>query len=1018
MADSDTDKELSSFPPKKYTVGWICALWSELQAARAILDEEHAKLQNQPKHDGNNYVLGHIGPHNIVMAVLPRYGTNRAAVVASKMQSTFPGLRFVLMVGIGGGVHSEENDIRLGDIVVSFPDDLGGGVIQYDLGREETNEFRRVGLLNEPPSVLTTAVVNLRSEFGLGRKISKLVQKTISKTAGSSKTWTYPGTDQDMLFKSSCVHVEGNRNCNECVEKAEPKDKVQFDDREDTYPRIFYGNIGSGNSVMKSAVKRDLIAKKENVICFEMEAAGLMNDFPCLVIRGISDYADSHKNWKWQSYAAVVAAAYARKLLLVVAPQAVEDLACIKTSNDILVLEIVSRTEANVEMMKSQLDTKEDVEILDWFTPIDYGLQQSDFIHRRHAGTGQWFLDSAEFQAWLKTDKQTLFCPGIPGAGKTIITAIVIDYLYWRFRDDQNTGIAYIYCNFRRQDEQKAEDLLASLLKQLARSRPASVKDLYDRCQETRTRPKFDEICQTLRSVAATYSRVFIVVDALDEYQISDDSRTRFLKEIFELQIHAVANIFATSRPSREISNSFSKGLSRTIRPTDGDILTYLNNKMSLRQSDIIDDEMRGMIRRGVLEAADGMFLLVQLHTDTLLSKLTKGDLKLALQALGKGMAGLDDTYDQAMKRIKDQGQERQNLAKQILTWIVHSKRPLATLELQHALAVRKNTTALDTDFLPNTKLILSVCAGLVTVDEESSIIRLVHYTTQEYFVRTRKKWFREAEYDITTTCVTYLSFDSFKSGSCLTDAELEQRLRSSPLYNYAARSWGHHAHEALSGLVISFLESTAKVEASSQAMLAIKQYSSHSNYSQRVPRNMTGLHLAAYFGLDEVGSALLNRGQSPDQRDSYRRTPLSYSAERGHEAVVKLLLVKEGVGVDTKDENGRTPLSWAVKNRHKAIVELLLSKGADVDAKDKDGRTPLSWAADNGYEAIVKVLLSKGAVVDTKDKDGRTPLLWAVKNGHEAVVELLLANGADVGAKDRLGWRPLSRAAANGHEA
>jgi hypothetical protein len=248
--------------------------------------------------------------------------------------------------------------------------------------------------------------------------------------------------------------------------------------------------------------------------------------------------------------------------------------------------------------------------ILKWLTPVDYAQQHNDFIGRRQRGTGEWLLDSAEFQAWLNADKQTLFCPGIPGAGKTIITAIVIDYLQSKFRDDQSTGIAYIYCNFRRQDEQKAEDLLTSLLKQLAPSQPERMKDLYNRHKKRGTRPNFDEISKTLRSVAAIYSRVFIIVDALDEYQISDDNRTRFLNEIFKLQDCAGANIFATSRPSREISNLFSTGLSRTIAATDGDILTYLNDKISRRQSDIIDDDIGGMVRRGVIEAADGMYVV------------------------------------------------------------------------------------------------------------------------------------------------------------------------------------------------------------------------------------------------------------------------------------------------------------------------------------------------------------------------------------------------------------------------
>ncbi|RYP44941.1 hypothetical protein DL768_008647 [Monosporascus sp. mg162] len=177
--------------------------------------------------------------------------------------------------------------------------------------------------------------------------------------------------------------------------------------------------------------------------------------------------------------------------------------------------------------------------ILHWLTPVDYAPQQSDFINRRQVGTGQWLLDSPEFQVWLQTDKQTLFCHGMPGAGKTILTSIVVDELMARFGNDKGTGIAYIYCNFRRQDEQKVEDLFASLLKQLAQGRsslPDSVKSLHDNYKAKRTRPPSADISVALQSLAAEYSRVFIIVDALDECQASDGCRMKLLSELFSFQ--------------------------------------------------------------------------------------------------------------------------------------------------------------------------------------------------------------------------------------------------------------------------------------------------------------------------------------------------------------------------------------------------------------------------------------------------------------------------------------------------
>ena len=353
-------------------------------------------------------------------------------------------------------------------------------------------------------------------------------------------------------------------------------------------------------------------------------------------------------------------------------------------------------------------------------------------------------------------------------------------------------------------------------------------------------------------------------------------------------------------------------------------------------------------------------FLLAKLHMDSLMSKLTPGDIKVALKNLPKGEQGLDTTYEQAMERIEGQEADSRMLARQVLSWVIHAKRPLSGPELRHALGVRTGMSELDDDFLPELEDLVSVCAGLVTVDEESDIIRLVHYTAQEYFGRTGTFWFPCAQTDITKTCVTYLLFDNFETGFCPTDEEFEARLRSNALCDYAARNWGHHARVAtmeMTNLIRGLLESEAKVSACNQAMTASRSYS---GYSQRVPRRITGVHLAAYFGLKNVMMVLLENGHHLDCKDTCSRTPLSWAARNGHEAVVKLLLEKDAE-LESKDSGGRTPLSWAAGEGHEAVVKLLLEKGAELEPKDSGGRTPLSWAAGEGHETVVKLLLETG---------------------------------------------------------
>lgn len=298
-----------------YTVGWICALPLETAAATLMLDTIHPSLPN-PSIDQNNYILGNIEEHNIVIACLPggAYGVVSAATVAMQLRSSFHSIRFGLLVGIGGGIPSSNIDIRLGDIVVSQPRGTSGGVIQYDLGKDLPDRFQRTGMLNRPPKVLLTALATLQArhlteDSRVVEFISNIDKKIPRRKAAK---FTRP-TQVDNLYQAEYDHGESN-TCVDC----DPSKLISRPSRDYNEPVIHYGLIASANRVMKDGRMRDQLAQDLGVCCVEMEAAGLMNDFQCVVIRGICDYADSHKNKEWQGYAAAVAAAYAKELLLVV----------------------------------------------------------------------------------------------------------------------------------------------------------------------------------------------------------------------------------------------------------------------------------------------------------------------------------------------------------------------------------------------------------------------------------------------------------------------------------------------------------------------------------------------------------------------------------------------------------------------------------------------------------------------------------------------------------------------------
>jgi nucleoside phosphorylase len=305
------------FSHDDYTVGWICALALEMAAAKAMLDDIHTDLPKLPN-DDNAYTLGRIGTHNIVVACLPSgvYGTTSAAVVAIQMLSSFRSIRFGLMVGIGGGVPSKDADIRLGDIVVSKPDKYFGGVVQYDYGKTvRRGRFERTGTLNKPPQALLTAVAKLQADHMVDDcRIPTYLSEMVAKRPAKMSNFTHRGQQQDRLFQAEYEHVGSGNTCDDC----DPGKLVARSARATDDPIVHYGLIASGNQVMKHGRTRDRLAKELGIICFEMEAAGLMDKFPCLVIRGICDYADSHKNKQWQEYAAATAAAYAKEILSVI----------------------------------------------------------------------------------------------------------------------------------------------------------------------------------------------------------------------------------------------------------------------------------------------------------------------------------------------------------------------------------------------------------------------------------------------------------------------------------------------------------------------------------------------------------------------------------------------------------------------------------------------------------------------------------------------------------------------------
>ncbi|KAI1753132.1 hypothetical protein F4782DRAFT_539851 [Xylaria castorea] len=985
---------------KDYTVGWVCARPKEQTAAIAMLDQRHADLPiSGLSNDHNTYTLGSIGSHDVAITCLPKgkIGTVSAAVVTTQMANAFPYIRFTLMVGIGGGI---SHKVRLGDVVVGTPTDQYPGVMRWDLGKATGNN---------PPRLLLSAVSKLISEHDLGRsKMPAHVNDMVSKYPLLASKYLKSESLVDLRFNAKYDHrkdkgkhttpndikahsaEEDEEDKEEEVEEEEEEaetcrycDKTQVVNRQHRDMRVHYDKI-----------RQDLGG---DVLCVETVAAGLMDDLPCIVIRGICDYADSHKNKAWEEHAAAMAAAYAKELLEYVPP--------ININKEERVKDVLDGSyNGNPSYKKNHhLGRKEDRKPLDWLVPNDYGSRQADLLSEREPGTGQWLLNTNEYRDWKQGLRKTLFCRGDPGTGKTILAAMVVNDLESEPNQDNALAVSYVYCNYKRQHEQTAEHLLSSLLKQLAWSQPSlpkSVKQLYDQHKRKRTRPSLGEISEALESVTRQSSRVFIVVDALDECQASDNCRARFLSALFALQAKAEVHVLVTSRPIPEIIGQFEGSASIEIRAPNEDIRRYL---------------------------LDGTFLLAQLYVTSLAGKETPRELLKALQELEtrskfhdtveKQILQYDTAYNHAMTQIEGKLQNLAKRAKQVLSWLVCAKRPLTKLELQHALAVEINELQIDRDNIRQVADLTSGCAGLVIVDEESSIVRLVHCTAQDYFVRNQDKWFPDAHLSMAMTCTTYLSYQDFEKGCTKSDVEFEKRLQLHPLYDYAAHNWAYHSRDTpIHQHVLSFLGKLAHVGAASQAV-KFAEYLIYSN----TPKRPTGLYLAAFFGRNDIIRSIVC-GYVVDDVDSYGRTVLWWATGNGQKGIAELLLAPEEIDPNSKDTRYSWTRLWSeVETENEVFVGLLLAaKRVNLNVGDRNPWRPLWLTVQKEDVSMFKLLLAtEGVDANSKNKFGWTLLHSAVRNENETLVEILLATeGVDPNLDNEFGWTPLHEGVHNRNEA
>lgn len=810
--------------PKNYTVGWICAITTEYVAARAFLDEEYEGPESLSSHDQNYYTLGRIGKHNVVVSVLPlgSYGTSSATRVAGDMLRSFPNVRISLMVGIGGGAPSPKHDIRLGDIVVSIPSEGRSGVIQYDFGKTiQGQEFQPTGFLDQPPSILRAAVNGLRARYESdGHRLEQAVNETLTKKPRLRGQYQRPDSESDRLYQSHVAHpLESGSSCaihcgDNSTSLVARTSRSEYDDN----PAIHYGLVASANQLMKDALIRDRLATEMGVLCFEMEAAGLMNDFPCLVIRGICDYSDSHKNKEWQGYAAMVAAAYAKDLLYQIIPQHVE--------REERILEVLEPTFDRVAKTMDKIDNYLTLDKLPVATEAEFDSFSDQDEVKCLQGTRTKLLQQIKEWAMSLDQKFIFWLNGMAGTGKSTISRTVAKLLkdnnqlgasFFFKRSEQDRGNAKkFFPTIIRQMMLRVSGLRSSVQKALDQDPNITSKSLREQFEKLLLQPLLD-----LDKLGQRPQAAVIVIDALDECERDQDIRSiiRLLRLLQEAKVIHL-RIFLASRPEPPIGLEISKiadyeyqGLDLHEIPeevTVHDIHLFLQDRFAKIKLDRnISEDWPG---DNVIQELVSMSVPLFISAATMCryvedSKLEpKSRLAELLTDQARYVSGMDKTYRPILKRLLDNQKcgesEKQQLLQEfqkIVGVIILLANPLSINALSRFLEIGADQTS---NRLDSFRSVLNVPS------DRDQPVRMLHLSFRDFLVQSGREFLVDEptkHKDIAMLCLKTMR-NYLKKDICNLESPGAKRASIEPQYirqflppelEYSCRYWVYHLEQS-----------------------------------------------------------------------------------------------------------------------------------------------------------------------------------------------------------------------------
>ena len=953
-----------------YAVGWVCRLPVEVAAAKAALDHVHDDLPTNQNSDGsNNYILGELEGHNVVVAYPKVYGTSSLGEVIAQLHESHPCVRFNLMVGIAEGVPDTKDDVRLGDVVVSKSAAGCLGVLECDVNSERAEDQSTLSrALDQSTLLLLTALGKVETaaffeESKMPRYLSEILQK-------DSFTFSHAGLEQDILFEANHNHAADESEEGECSHCDSNRIRSR-QPREGQDPVVHYGSIAFACHLTRNRADRDQFARKHDILCFEQEAPGLRDAAQCLVIRGISDYADSHISDVWRTWAAAAAAAYAREVLSFV-PAASKAMPV--TAN--------AYAEA-APILDSLLLTRPDVDRKSLIA----------LKGRRVDGTCEWVTKHHYYQEWLTdTSQPLLWISGGPGKGKTMLAIYITEVLQLQVNAN-NKILLYYFCSNRDKNRNTALTILRGILHQWIDLQPHLAKKVRSAFEGTETTKytisSFVALWRIFLTLLqqTTSPQVVCVLDGLDECE--EESLRQLLDAIGsylskpEEGAKPRLKLIVLSRPQPAVLESklghyHQIQLDVSNTETTRDVEKYVSAKVAkLASEQDLSEEMVAQVQQRLLAGADGTFLWVAFVANELQGR-SWSKIDEVLSQIPKGLGGI---YQRLLRLIDDKA-----ALVPLLQWVVLAARPL-TLEELSAVAEVKAAGAIPATQVTRRRLRV----GGLLVKVEGDVVNLVHESAKEFFqsdqvnIKGINMFYmgQETHQRLMQTCLAYIE----RGYGCSSTPGQD------PFLSYASQYWPVHFHHAIHVIdpAAEFSRSFFRVDSPIRTEWWKVYWEQEKNGGS--PPSFTLLHLAAYFGNVPWAKMLLGtHGRFISRKDNYGRTPLYWAVNRGHQDMVELLL-EQGALVNFKDRSKLTALHIAVIGQSREAVSLLLEHGACIEAKGETGDTdtPLVRAILVNSREITQELLEQGARVDKLPSLlGVGPLRETTDSLDERVKELL----------------------------